>query len=71
MGMASEEIELPPDVQTVSALIEWLRRRSEKHRIALEDVSVVRVAVNQEFARLTKELNNGDEVAFFPPVTGG
>lgn len=29
------------------------------------------VAVNQEYANFTKEINDGDEVAFFPPVTGG
>lgn len=29
------------------------------------------VAVNQEYANFAKEVNDGDEVAFFPPVTGG
>ena len=38
---------------------------------ALKDLSVVRVAVDQEFARLDHRLEPGDEVALFPPVTGG
>ena len=37
----------------------------------LADMKVVRVAVNQDMAAANAPLNPGDEVAFFPPVTGG
>ena len=71
IGHEREEVALPPDVRTVSALIEWLRGRGDHYATALEDLSVVRVAVNQEFAEPDQAIADGDEVALFPPVTGG
>ncbi len=71
IGRDVEEIELPPDVRTVAALIDWLRSRGEGYARALEDRSVVRVAVNQEFAAPDRAITDRDEVALFPPVTGG
>ena len=29
------------------------------------------IAINQEYADKNAELHDGDEIAFFPPVTGG
>ena len=71
IGRASEEIALPADVQTVAALLDWLRSRGGSYAQALEDLSVIRVAVNQEFAAPDHAVADGDEVALFPPVTGG
>lgn len=70
-GMAEEEVDLPSDVRTVGDLLAWLRDRSPGHAEALRELAVVRVAVNQEFARADHPVQNGDEVALFPPVTGG
>ena len=71
IGRDSEEIALPADVQTVAALLDWLRSRGDGYAQALEDLSVIRVAVNQEFAAPDHAVADGDEVALFPPVTGG
>ena len=71
IGLDAEEIALPADVQTVAALLAWLRGRGGGYAHALEDLSVVRVAVNQEFAAPDNAVADGDEVALFPPVTGG
>ena len=71
VGMAEETVEVPDDVTTVGALLAWLRQRSYAHATALADLSVVRVAVNQEYARDDDPVADGDEVALFPPVTGG
>ena len=71
IGRASEEIALPADVQTVAALLDWLRSRGGGYAQALEDLSVIRVAVNQEFAAPDHAVADCDEVALFPPVTGG
>ena len=70
-GCAAETIELPPEVATVAALVDWLAQRSPGHAAAFANRQVVRCAVNQEFAPPDAPLQPGDEVAFFPPVTGG
>ena len=69
--MGEETVALPPEVKNVGMLVEWLRTRSPGHAAALTDLSVVRVAVNQEYVRFDHALKDGDEVALFPPVTGG
>ena len=71
IGHDTEEIALPADVQTVAALLDWLRSRGGGYASALEDLSVIRVAVNQEFAAPDHAVADGDEIALFPPVTGG
>ena len=71
IGMAEETIALPNDVTTVSGLLIFLQGLSEQHAIALTDLSVVRVAVNQDYARHADPVSDEDEVALFPPVTGG
>ena len=71
IGRDAEEIALPSDVQTVAALLDWLRSRGGGYASALDDLSVIRVAVNQEFAAPDHAVADGDEIALFPPVTGG
>ena len=71
IGRDAEEIALPAEVRTVAALLDWLRARGDGYTQALEDLSVIRVAVNQEFAAPDHAVADGDEVALFPPVTGG
>ncbi len=71
IGVESEDVSPPASVKTVAQLVAWLGERSAKHREALKDPSIVRVAVNQEYARPNDPVGPGDEVAFFPPVTGG
>ncbi|MSO89965.1 MAG: molybdopterin converting factor subunit 1 [Rhodospirillaceae bacterium] len=70
-GCAQEEVSPPADVTNVGALLEWLKQRSPGHKEALADLTVVRTAVNQEHVQLDHPLKAGDEVALFPPVTGG
>ena len=62
---------LPEGVATVGDLVTWLRGRSPAHAAAFAAESRVRCAVNQEFAAPDAPVAAGDEVAFFPPVTGG
>jgi molybdopterin synthase sulfur carrier subunit len=70
-GLAQETIVLPAGVATVGDLINWLRERGPGHASAFAQPRLIRCAVNQEFAQPTVVLHDGDEVAFFPPVTGG
>jgi sulfur-carrier protein len=71
IGCAEEEIELAPDIKDVAGLLHWLRSRGGRYAEALRDLSVVRVAVNQDYAGAEHPVREGDEVAIFPPVTGG
>lgn len=71
IGCAEEEVELPPRVHDVAGLLDWLRLRGEAYAEALRDLSVIRVAVNQGYVGTDHPLREGDEVAIFPPVTGG
>jgi molybdopterin synthase sulfur carrier subunit len=71
IGHAEEKIELPGEVTTVRELMGWLRGRSEGHALALGPGAMLKVAVNQTYAEFETTVANGDEVAFFPPVTGG
>ncbi|MHA1565063.1 MAG: molybdopterin converting factor subunit 1 [Alphaproteobacteria bacterium] len=69
--IGEEEISLPEDVETVRDLVDWLRGRGPNFAQAFENMKVVRAAVNQTYVQLDHPLSDGDEVAFFPPVTGG
>lgn len=71
VGVGEETVTPPAEVQDVSSLIAWLKERGPGHAAAFADLSVVRVAVNQDYAGLDHPVTAGDEVAFFPPVTGG
>ncbi len=70
-GIGQEDVTPPPEVRTVGDLLAWLPTRGPGFAAALANPSVVRVAVNQEYARPDHPLREGDEVALFPPVTGG
>jgi sulfur-carrier protein len=71
IGCAEEEIDLPTGVKDVAGLLDWLRSRGSGYAEALRDLSVVRVAVNQNYVGLEHPVREGDEIAIFPPVTGG
>lgn len=71
LGLSSERAELPAGVATVEELTDWLRQRGGAWAEELAPGRPVRVAVNQEMATPNTALADGDEVAFFPPVTGG
>ena len=70
-GVSEEEVLPPATVKDVKGLIEWLRGQGAGHAEALADLSVVRVAVNEEYVHLDHPVDSGDEIALFPPVTGG
>ncbi len=63
---------MPEGVATVAGLVAWLRGRGPTWAEAFaEGRRTIRCAVNQEFAGDGDPVKPGDEVAFFPPVTGG
>ena len=68
---AEEHLAKPDNVHTVADLITHLRQNSPGHDKALSNMEVVRVAVNLTYCSLDTPVTDQDEVAFFPPVTGG
>ncbi len=70
-GIDAEEVEMPPEISDVGGLLDWLKERNSNFADALADFDSIRVAVNQEFAELDAPVAQGDEVAIFPPMTGG
>jgi len=71
IGTGSEELSPPTSVADVAGLIAWLKGRSAGHAAALADPARLRVAVNQDYVGFDHPVRPGDEVAIFPPVTGG
>ena len=71
IGRAEEDLDPPADIRRVSDLLDWLRARGPEYRAALADAARIRVAVNQEHARPDATVRPRDEIAIFPPVTGG
>jgi sulfur-carrier protein len=71
VGRAEEELPLPVGVATVADLIAWLGARNAGFAAAAASGRTLRCAVNQDFAAPSTPVAPGDEVAFFPPVTGG
>jgi molybdopterin converting factor subunit 1 len=71
VGLGEEDIAPPPAVRDVAGLVAFLAARSPGHAAAFADPQQIRCAVNQEFADPATPVGPGDEIAFFPPVTGG
>jgi molybdopterin synthase sulfur carrier subunit len=71
LGLDRERLALPADVGTVADLLAHLRGRGGIWADCLGEGETLMTAVNQELARPHTALGDGDEVAFFPPVTGG
>ncbi|MBC8036137.1 MAG: molybdopterin converting factor subunit 1 [Rhizobiales bacterium] len=71
VGRSEDRIELPPVVNTVSGLIDFLSARDEGCAAAFADRRTLRAAVDKAHVPLDASLMGAREVAFFPPVTGG
>ena len=69
LGCRAHEVDCATDIDTVAALIDSLCSQHDKWQ-ALRDMTI-KVAVNQTVVHRNHPLTDGDEIAFFPPVTGG
>jgi molybdopterin synthase sulfur carrier subunit len=70
LGIGEEQIELPADIHDLPGLTRWLQGRDESWASALADKRL-HVAINQEIVKPDATIKDGDEIAWFPPVTGG
>ncbi len=71
LDRGAEEVALPPEVATVSDLIDWLAAREEAAALAFENRAVIKAAVDEEIVPLDTPLGAAKTVALFPPMTGG
>ena len=71
VGRGEEIVDAPHEVATVGALAEWLKAKGGGYAEAFADPKRMRAAVNQDHVGFDAPIRPGDEVAFFPPVTGG
>jgi molybdopterin synthase sulfur carrier subunit len=70
-GLTEEEVSPPAEVGTVAELAAWLAARSPGRAEALGDLTLIRCAIDQDYAEPDAPVTGAAEVAFFPPVTGG
>tara|TARA_B000000609_G_scaffold115628_1_gene89963 strand:+ start:46 stop:297 length:252 start_codon:yes stop_codon:yes gene_type:complete len=71
IGKSEEQIDLPNHITNVNQLINYLNEIDEKYNIIFEKKELIKIAVNKTYSSFDDKISNSDEIAFFPPVTGG
>ena len=71
IGKSEEQIDLPSHITNVNQLINYLNEIDEKYNIIFEKKELIKIAVNKTYSSFDTNINDNDEIAFFPPVTGG
>ena len=71
MGKSEEQIVLPSDITDINQLINYLIEIDEKYNLIYEKKEIIKIAVNKTYSSFDTNISNSDEIAFFPPVTGG
>ena len=71
IGKSEEQIDLPSHITNVNQLINYLNEIDKKYNIIFVKKELIKIAVNKTYSSFDTDVSNSDEVAFFPPVTGG
>jgi len=71
IGKSEERIELPVNVSTIKELMLYLENLNDKYKLAFKKKDLIKIAINKSYSSIDDKINNNDEIAFFPPVTGG
>ena len=71
IGKTEENLAPPADVATVADLIAWLAQRGEEYAYAFENPKIIRAAIDRHHVRPDTAIAGAQEIAFFPPMTGG
>lgn len=71
IGKTEEDIELPASVRTIGDLTAWLAGRGEEYAYAFENRQVIRAAIDRTHVKPEAMIAGAQEIAFFPPMTGG
>ena len=71
IGKSEEQIILPRNINNINQLINYLNEIDEKYKLLYEKKELIKIAVNKTYSSFDTNISNSDEIAFFPPVTGG
>ena len=71
IGLEEEDITLPASITTIEELLTWQKERGDEYAAAFEETETIRVALDQFHAEHSDPIGPADEIAFFPPMTGG
>ena len=71
IGKSEEQLTIPSDIINVDQLINYLNERDTKYNLLFEKKELIKIAVNKTYSSFDTKVSNSDEIAFFPPVTGG
>ena len=71
IGKSEEQIDLPSHITNVNQLINYLNEIDKKYYIIFEKKELIKIAVNKTYSSFDTNISNSDEIAIFPPVTGG
>ena len=71
IGKSEEQIILPNHIININQLINYLNEMDEKYNILHEKKELINIAVNKTYSSFDTNISDSDEIAFFPPVTGG
>ena len=71
IGKSEEQIILPSHITNINQLINYLNEMDEKYNILHEKKELIKIAVNKTYSSFDTNISDSDEIAFFPPVTGG
>ena len=71
IGKSEEQIILPSHIFNINQLINYLSEMDEKYNLLYEKKELIKIAVNKTYSSFDTNISDSDEIAFFPPVTGG